>query len=183
MTAFEPVVATRTPMARKQKIEQLYEDVFPMVAKFVASRGGSFEDARDIFHDALVILFEKKQEENFSPDTSDDKYLTGVAKHLWLRKFKEDSNKIGLDDMERTITVPEDYFDSSDNRLIALLELTGKKCLKLLRAFYYDNLAIPDIKEMFGFSTVHSTSVQKFKCIEKVRTTVQEKSLNYEDFA
>jgi DNA-directed RNA polymerase specialized sigma24 family protein len=183
MTAFEPEVSTRMPLSRQRRIEQLYEDVFPIVARFVASRGGSFDDARDIFHDSLVILYEKVEENKFSPGTSEDRYLAGIAKHLWLRKFKEDINKIGLDDMERRITVPEDYFDSSDNRLVALLELSGKKCLKLLRAFFYDNLAIPDIKEMFGFSSVHSTSAQKFKCIEKVRATVQQKSLNYEDFA
>ena len=35
----------------------------------------------------------------------------------------------------KTIMKPE------ENRLTSLLELTGRKCLQLLRAFYYDSLS------------------------------------------
>jgi hypothetical protein len=37
----------------------VYEESFPSVAAFVAKMGGSLEDAKDIFHDAMVIFFEK----------------------------------------------------------------------------------------------------------------------------
>lgn len=180
----EPELTLNTTTADRQlRFEQLYVDVFPLVAKFVANRGGSFEDAKDIFHDSLVILYEKIGDAKLPGGIAEDRYLVGIAKHLWLRKFREDHKMIGLDDMEKGISIPEDYFDSSDNRLVSLLELTGRKCLELLRAFYYDNLAIQEITNVFGFSSDHSASVQKHKCIEKMRDTVQKRSLSYEDFA
>jgi DNA-directed RNA polymerase specialized sigma24 family protein len=192
-TAHSNKVMTMTDTASVQNIDMvgnrerwfhdLYESIFPIVARFIAKRGGSFEDAKDIFHDSLVILYEKVNEGNFSPDVSEERYLIGIAKHLWLRKFKDDSQKVGLDDIEKNISIPDDYFDTTQNRLVSLLELTGRKCVELLRAFYYDHLSLKDIRSMFRFSTVHSASAQKYKCIEKLRNTVQERSMNYEDFA
>jgi len=109
--------------------------------------------------------------------------LVGIAKHLWIRKFNDDHKKVGLDEMEKAITIPEDYYENGENRLTSLLELTGRTCLQLLRAFYYDSFSLDQIKTIFGFSTKHSASVQKFKCIEKMRNIIQEKSMSYEDFA
>lgn len=183
MIAIEPVLNTIKTTDIRLRFPQLYEDVFPMVAGFVAKRGGSFEDAKDIFHDSLILLYEKMSLQKFSPGISEERYLVGIAKHLWLHKFKEERKKVALDDMEKTISIPEDYFDSPENRLVSLLELTGRKCLELLRAFYYDGLPLQRICETFGFASIHSASVQKYKCIEKMRNTVQKKSLDYEDFA
>lgn len=182
MTLVEPSLDIRIPKAREQFFMELYEEAFPQVAKFVAHRGGSFQDAKDTFHDALIIFYEKLVSEKLVVHVSPKFYLVGIAKHVWLKKFKDDHNKVGLDAMEKTIQIPEDYFEVSENKLTSLLELTGRKCLELLRAFYYDNLPLQKIKDAFGFSNVHSASVQKFKCIEKMRTTIQEKSMGYEDF-
>lgn len=166
---------------RTQILAQLYEEAFPKVAKFVANRGGTFDHAKDIFQDALVIFYEKSMQGNVFE--LPERYLVGIAKHLWIRKFKDDHKIVALDELEKAITIPEDYHEPSENRLVSLLELTGRKCLSLLRAFYYDNLSIGQIKNAFGFSTTHSASAQKFKCIEKMRTIIQEKSMDYEDFA
>ena len=84
--------------------------------------------------------------------------------------------------MEKSIDIPEDFIDLAENKLTSILELIGNKCLNLLRAFYYDNLPLQQIKDAFGFSNVHSASVQKHKCIERMRNTIQEKSMGYEDF-
>jgi hypothetical protein len=38
------------------------------------------------------------------------------------------------------------------------------------------------IAQRFGLSGERSAAVQKHKCLEKVRNTVKEKALTYEDF-
>jgi hypothetical protein len=52
----------------------------------------------------------------------------------------------------------------------------------LLKSFYYDKMPMSDIGRSFGFSGERSATVQKFKCLEKVRDTVKSKALQYEDF-
>jgi DNA-directed RNA polymerase specialized sigma24 family protein len=170
------------PKEREQMFLELYEEVFPKVATFVSHRGGSLQDAKDIFHDSLIIFYEKIVNEPSTVQYTNESYLIGISKHLWIRKFNDDQKKVGLDEMETKISIPGDFFESTDNKLISILEVTGKKCLDLLRAFYYDNVELQKLKEMFGFTSVHSAAVQKHKCVEKMRDVIEKKSLRYEDF-
>jgi DNA-directed RNA polymerase specialized sigma24 family protein len=155
----------------------LYEETLPAVAAFVAKMGGSAEDAKDIFHDAIVVFFEK----NIVPDNP-AAYIVGIAKHLWTRKYHRDKYRVSLDDIERTITIPEEESLPVSQRLLRLVEISGKTCLELLQAFYYERLSPERIAAVFNYSTVRSATVQKFKCLEKLRNTVKQKSLGYEDF-
>lgn len=163
--------------------ENLYEDVFPAVATFVRHRNGSLQDAKDIFHDALIILYEKMKDQTLPAHVSCDRYLIGIAKHVWIRKFNSGRSSVPLDETEASITIPDDYFPlPDDQKLLKFLEQTGKRCLEMLRSIYYDKLPIDKVAEQFGYRSAHSASVQKFKCLEKMRDTVKLKSMHYEDF-
>jgi DNA-directed RNA polymerase specialized sigma24 family protein len=174
------IVAAKT---RAEFFAGMYEEAFPNVARFVASHGGTVDDAKDIFQDALVIYYELSLENKLSIQVSDRAYLIGIAKHVWIRKYKKDKVAASLSSIESTIELPSDYFEPYDQSLLTLLEQTGKRCLDLMRAFYYDKLSLNQISKSFGFSGVRSATVQKFKCIEKMRAIVKENSINYEDLA
>lgn len=173
-----PSAANRVPMPDTvQDLPGLYEETFPAVAAFVAKMGGSADDAKDIFHDAFVIFFEK----NISP-ANPGAYILGIAKHLWMRKYHRDKHRVRLDDLERNIVVPEEESLPVSQRLLRLIEISGRTCLELLQAFYYEKLSPEGIARAFNYSTAHSATVQKFKCLEKLRKAVKQKSLGYEDF-
>lgn len=160
-----------------------YKSAFPMVAKFISNRGGNFEQAKDIFQDAMVIWYEKQVGNDHVDIRSQKAYLFGIAKNLWHRSFEAGSEMLPLSGQPY-----EDFADDaphaevSTSKLIGLLETTGKKCLDLLKAFYYDKLSMQSLSAGFGFKSVRSATVQKYKCLEKVRETVKEKSVCYEDF-
>lgn len=94
--------------------------------------------------------------------------------------------------MERNIPLPDvlkdldeeadlAYREVSSSRLMRLLQTAGRKCMELLSAFYYEKLPMEQLADRYGFSGPRSATVQKFKCLEKVKDTVKEKSLSYED--
>jgi DNA-directed RNA polymerase specialized sigma24 family protein len=168
---------------RERMFTDLYKQAFPPFVRFASTMNVPFQDAKDIFHDALVIFFEKSSDSYPVIQTSPEAYILGIAKHLWLRKFKQDRNKISLDVMESGITLPENYFPTvNENQLLKILERSGRKCLELLRAFYYDRVNLKEIAAQMGYRNEHSATVQKYKCIEKVRDTVKANSISYEDF-
>jgi len=70
----------------------------------------------------------------------------------------------------------------SDKRILRLLQAAGRKCMEVLTAFYYEKLDMQELAHRFGFSGTRSATVQKFKCLQKVKQVVKEKSLQYEDF-
>lgn len=185
MTIEEIEFDLKDPQQREENFEYLYEELFPMVADIVSKQGGSFHDAKDIFQDALIIFYEKSVNGELNVKLSNEAYIVGIAKHLWIKKFKLKYRLTSLDALEKQITLPQDYFEpetTKTNRLLRLLEVAGKKCIELLRSIYYDKLPMNKVSRLHGFSNPHSASVQKYKCIEKIKVIVEQKSLNYEDF-
>jgi DNA-directed RNA polymerase specialized sigma24 family protein len=169
--------------SREVFFEELYENAFPAFARFASNMNASFQDAKDIFHDALVIYYEKTMEEDFAIRTSAHAYIVGIAKHLWIRKYKKDRHKIPLDRVESEISIPPDYYAAGNElELLAFLGESGKKCLDLLRKFYYENKSLQNIAAALGYGSVRSATVQKFKCIGKLRDAIKEKNVDYEDF-
>jgi DNA-directed RNA polymerase specialized sigma24 family protein len=166
---------------RKVLFMHLYQQAFPLVAKFVRDRGGSFEEAKDVFQDALVIYYEKLATSDLELQYSERSYIFGIAKHLWAKKNKQHNQHIALDDSLAGMAV-EEPGTSAPEKLLDLLHHSGRRCMELLRSFYYDKLSMSKIANRFGFSSERSATVQKYKCLEKVRDLVKEKSLTYEDF-
>ena len=164
---------------REKLFVNLYKSTFPNVAKYVSKMGGSFDEAKDIFQDALVIYYEKAVSGSLPVTTNEKAYLMGIVKHLWLKKHHTDSKEVPLDGFD---VQSEQQAQPSDNKILSFLQTAGKKCMDLLRSFYYDQVPLTEAAGLFGFSGVRSATVQKYKCLEKVRETVKEKSLTYEDF-
>ncbi|HTH81488.1 MAG TPA: sigma-70 family RNA polymerase sigma factor [Mucilaginibacter sp.] len=163
---------------RQELFTALYKTAFPVVAKYVSRMGGSFDEAKDVFQDALIIYYEIiiSAQSTLKNDTG---WLVGTAKHLWIKRYNEKNKNTALDNIDILLDRPE---TPSNNRLLNFLEASGKKCLQLLKSFYYDQLPLHDIADEFGYSGARSATVQKYKCLEKVRETVKQKSLTYDDF-
>jgi DNA-directed RNA polymerase specialized sigma24 family protein len=173
-------ISIKTTEEREKLFISLYKSAFPLVARYVSKMGGSFDEAKDVFQDALVIYYEKVITKLDVVNKNDKAYLTGIAKHLWLKKYRDNMLNCTLEGLDMTIESEEEQ--PSQSKLMHYLEAAGKKCMDLLRSFYYDQTPMADVAALFGFSGVRSATVQKYKCLEKVRETVKERSLTYEDF-
>jgi len=158
---------------------RLYQEAFPAVAHYVSKTGGTFEAAKDVFQDALVIYYEKTREAHFAIE-NEKAYLLGIARNTWLTKRQPTGLDINLSTTRHLVA--EETVEVSENRVLMFLERSGKKCMELLQAVYYEKLPMKTIATRFGFSGERSATVQKHKCLEKVRESVKEKSLQYEDF-
>lgn len=160
---------------------QLYKSTFPKVAKWVGGKGGTLPEAKDVFQEAVVVYLEKINGERPFLEKGDRQYIFGIAKRLWINRYREKNRLQPLEESYNT------YFQKDEDKvnkslLLQYLEKTGRKCMDLLQAFYYQKLPMKDIAAGFGFSGERSATVQKYKCIEKVRDTIKAKSLSYEDF-
>ena len=170
----------------------IYQDVFPSVARYVSKRGGTFEEAKDVFHDALLIYYEKMYGGQLILQQSKEAYVFGVARHLWTKRYAENRRYASLDQLMEGFgdeNTGRDWMDDnsadetlSDKRILRLLQTAGRRCMEVLAAFYYEKLDMKELAYRFGFSGTRSATVQKFKCLQKVKQIVKEKSLHYEDF-
>lgn len=161
----------------EQWIEQLYREAFPQAAAVVRRLGGDLGAARDLFHDALIIYLEKKNSSRLPAHAPATAYLVGITRILWYRKFRTVQSSIPLDRVEDGLSIPADFYTTAhepERSLQEYLLLTGKKCMQLLQAFYYEKLSMNEIARQFHFGSSRSATVQKHKCLEKLREQVKQ---------
>lgn len=158
---------------------RLYEESFPAIARTIQKMGGDLEDSRDVFQEALVIYYEKTVIDQIQLTTNLTAYLRGISKNLYLKKQAKTPITQPLGGIE--LASPEDP-RPSQQRLLRFLQSSGQKCLNILSSFYYEKLSMKEMAQRFGFASERSATVQKYKCLEKVRETIKEKSMDYADF-
>ena len=166
---------------RKKRFLQFYQDVFPKLAAFISKRGGSFEDAKDIFQDALIIHYERA--DTSKELSTSNAYLFGIARHLWYKKYGEGHDRVTttLDHIPDGIQENKLTYVSLP-KMTSLLQKAGQKCMRLLQAVYYDKMSMREVSHAFGYTSERSATVQKFKCMEKIRAFVKRKNMSYENF-
>ncbi len=153
---------------------------YPKVERHIRRNSGSREEALDVFQDALIIFYRKISTVSRDEKMSVEGFLHTTCKLLWsneLRKKgvrKRDSDGLFLvaDGDEIDVLIQKE-------RKIALIEGVlnglGEKCRQILEMFYYRKQSMETIAAQFGFGTVASAKVQKYKCLESARNATMEK--------
>lgn len=165
-----------TDAGREQYFEKLYRQAFPKVAALVQRRGGNLAEAKDVFHDALIAFYEKKVAGELQIKTEEETYITGIARHMWYRRCREAARVLPLDTADREVRIFPKAAPDPSRRLLTFLERAGRRCMDLLQAFYYHGFSMREIANEFGYSGERSATVQKYKCLEKVREQVHRKT-------
>jgi RNA polymerase sigma factor (sigma-70 family) len=166
-------------LGREAVFEQLYRDCFPSVARMVKTLGGKQPDAEDIFQECLIILYEKSVGGELDIESSLHAYVLGIARNLWIRERKTNHSLLELNE---AISIPDHFSEPEPPRLrmYRFMAAAGRRCMEILQAFYYQKLSAAQLASDFGFQSARSATVQKHKCLEKVRNSVKEKQLSYE---
>lgn len=173
------VIEEKPVQSRESIIRECYQDVFPISAAYVHKRGGNLEEAKEVFQESLVVYFEKLVDSEFEPEQNHQAYLMGIFKKQWL-KYKariQSTTDLGEQDF-----IEEKESKVLHMKLLRFLQQSGQRCMDLLQAFYYEKIPMKQLADRFGYGSVRSVTVQKYKCLEKVRSEVKQKSLQYEDF-
>ena len=161
---------------REQSFRSLYKKVFPSVARFVARKGGDLALAEDIFQDALILYFEKFVSDQIKEPHHPQAYILGISRNLFFQHCKKNKPNLDLDALGDIASNPATNASllPDRHRLLDYLSTAGKKCLALLQAFYYFKSPMKEIAKEFGYRSERSATVQKYKCLEKVRETVKQ---------
>ena len=159
---------------------QLYRRYFPMVLHLIISNSGSEDDAKDIFQEALVVLYEKVSEGSLELNCQVKTYLYSVSRRLWLKQLTR-KGRYSLFDTERdlidaepTVTVENDLTEHElrDVQFDVMEESLGKlgePCRTLLEDFYIRHLSMQEITEKFGYTNPDNAKTQKYKCLQRLK--------------
>jgi RNA polymerase sigma factor (sigma-70 family) len=167
---------------KEQKAFQKLYRYYPQVEKYIRINSGSKDEALDIFQDALIILYRKITEATAEIKFSLDGFLINTCKLLWsneLRKKKvRTGDETGLEKLLHEDEIQQQIEKENKFKTIEeVLRQVGEKCKTMLEAFYHKQLSMDSIARKFGYKTVESAKVQKYKCLESARKLALENPL------
>ena len=155
--------------------ETIYKNNFNMVQSFILNNSGTYDDARDIFQEAMIVLYENVKSERFVLTCQIKTYLYSVCRRLWLKKLQY-SNRFttSVESLEETVPVKEDIEHQEKlNADFAIMERAlgslGEPCKSLLEAYYLEKKDMTVIAETFGYTNADNAKNQKYKCLIRLK--------------
>lgn len=161
-----------------EAIQTIYEEHLPMICQMVTQNKGSEEDARDLFQDAVMVLYDKSKDPDFVLSCTIKTYLYAVSRRLWLKQLYARKKKLPEDpfsgDLSETFSAAEDVreFEKQEQQFKtmeeALIKL-GEPCKSLLESFYLKRLSMTEIAGEFGYTNPDNAKTQKYKCLNRLK--------------
>jgi DNA-directed RNA polymerase specialized sigma24 family protein len=146
------------------------------VRHYILANSGTPVQAQDIFAEGLAIMLEKKREGILHFTANPGTWLYGVCRNLWRNELRKRGKT--LDDYSyEPATDPVDPETEPDYYDICREEIgkLGSKCRELLFQTIYESKKIGEIAADLGYSTPHSASTQKRKCLDRLSKNVMER--------
>jgi RNA polymerase sigma factor (sigma-70 family) len=163
--------------ADREQVERLYQAYLPGIIRYVVRHGGTKADARDIFQDAVLVLYRKMKAGDLILTARLRTFLLAVCRNIWRtrqrdrREYRlqpgEGENRPDVDaDTVKTITrvsrerVYREHF----------VQL-GEQCREILKLFFA-KVKMRDIAERLGLTEKY-VKKRKFECKEKLVESIR----------
>lgn len=122
-------------------LEAVYHKFLPPLHGMIRRNGGSFEDAKDVFQEAIVVVFHHAARPGFQLTASFQAYLIGIGRFIWLRQLKKNARIEVTSEREEGFDIDADVeqqiFESEKHMLFReKFARLGADCRQLLQRFF-----------------------------------------------
>lgn len=155
--------------------ETIYKENYNMVQAYILNNNGTYDDARDIFQEAMIVLYENAKSESFVLTCKITTYVYSICRRLWLKRLQH-SNRYSaqIESIEEIVAVEEDIeMQEQRNADFAIMERAlgslGAPCKSLLEAYYLQKKDMTEIALTFGYTNADNAKNQKYKCLMRLK--------------
>ena len=166
-------------------LHQIYKEYAPKVSTWIVRHGGQQEEAKDIFQESLVAIYDKVSSQGFELPCSFGAYFMGIIRYKWLDK----KNKNKRDQEVRNENLQR-YTDENDPNIEDLLiktEQAHRQAQRLENSFQQlsdlcqqlltlikGGQSTEEIIQTLSFSTANALYRRKNACLERWRILLSE---------
>ncbi len=169
--------------ADSKAVQYIYKNYLPVVSKYICSNGGTHDDARDVFQEALMALYKQAQGSNFALTASLKTYIYSICRYQWLKVLRKNKKVesllegFDLQDVESNIIV---HLEKAERFLIlhhhiAKFKGNNRKILEL----HFQKHSTDEIAEKLGLSRLY-VKKKKFECKKQLIEAIQ-KDFRYKE--
>ncbi|MFK7946675.1 MAG: RNA polymerase sigma factor, partial [Saprospiraceae bacterium] len=158
-------------------LNAIYQNFAGRISNYILQKGGSPEDAKDVFQDALMVVLQKVQSPDFEINSTFYTYLFSVNKMLWYNKSRKKSRS--------TVTMPDDNTLRDNHSIEEELinrELDniyrnnfvklGELCQQLLQLFFRKKTMI-EIAAQLKLKNEHTARTRKYRCQKNLKKRME----------
>ena len=156
-------------------LKRLYLAYFPMILQLVINNNGNEDDAKDIYQEAIIVLYNKVKRGDFELSSKLKTFIYSICRRLWLKRLKQ-MNRYGGDikDFEDHLLVDDEVekHQERDVQLIKMgdaLKMLGEPCKTIMEDFYMHSKSMQEICERFGYTNADNAKTQKYKCLQRLK--------------
>lgn len=143
-------------------LDFLYKKNYRMMVKMIIKNNGSEEEAKDVYQEALIVLWQKVLTSDFVLTSKISTYLYSICQNLW-RKELERKSRLSNEESDKG-----EIFDIDKKERIEIINQCirdlGDTCRNILTYYYFDKLSMNDIAEKMGFANSDTAKTKKYKC-------------------
>lgn len=158
-------------------INRIYKLYYPAIARMIINNNGSDDEAKDIFQESVMVLYNKVTQQKFELNSKLSTFLYAVSRRLWLKQLTRGgnvTNSADISDFEDILHVEDDIekHQEKENKFDQMnlaLQNLGEPCKTLIKDFYIKNLSMKDIQEKFGYTNTDNAKTQKYKCLQRLK--------------
>jgi RNA polymerase sigma factor (sigma-70 family) len=156
-------------------ILQLYQDHLEVAKAFIISKGGTKQDADDIFQETVVSFIDCVQKKKFRQESGIRTFLISISKNLWYNEIRKRERagrreiifEMDRDQVETAVSETIQYREMK-KELNQLLQDLGEPCRKILELFYYENLSMKEIVDHLHYENEQVVRNKKYKCLQQL---------------
>jgi len=159
-------------------LEYIYKSYYHQINVFINKNDGSDEDAKDIYQDAILVIYQKIQKDKLTLNCSFNTYLYSVCRLLWLKQLeKRKLRKSFLEESVKFLELDDDLLTLYDtNERFKLYQEHFSKlsynCQKILELFLAQ-IQLKEIARILGFKSDQYVKKRKHQCKEKLIASIK----------
>lgn len=169
-----------------QVLRYLYRAYFSMILHFITNNNGTEQEAKDIYQEAMIVLYEKMKLENFELTCKIKTFLYSICRRLWLKRLAE-KNRYGgkvndyeeflaFEDAGEELDEQEQQYQMMMNSMVQL----GEPCKTILEDFYIKRMSMQQITSKMGYTNTANAKNQKYKCMLRLKKIFFKEYKTYE---
>lgn len=164
---------------QQSAFEYLYKNNYPAVRQLVFQYKGSDDDAKDIFQEGMIALWNNIRSGSYQlrQDVKMSTYLIQICKLRWMDRMKKASSRYEV--KQETYLEPAQEAEvevewinreeqSAFQKQFAQL---GDRCQTLLKHFYFMKQSLQEIAKQLGIGEA-SAKNEKYRCMQRLKKIV-----------
>ncbi|MFK8056176.1 MAG: RNA polymerase sigma factor [Saprospiraceae bacterium] len=159
-------------------IQTIYDAVLPSIIYYIRQNGGSETDARDLFQDALMALYNRLREGDFELTCKLKSYLRVVCRNLWLKRLRKTDRESGVlpegwEAVDLDARMDERLEESEREGILwKHLDALGEGCQQILR-WFFTGTSMREIASRLDTSEGYIKK-RKHTCKERLVTAIKQ---------